>query len=163
MSCTSKWRIFKRALPRLAADREGLDLDVVQGRAVLQFLLELRGLGPELGIRELAEIRGSKALMASTLGAELLDLALVRGTHDFLESPGQHGLRSALSAVRGAERWFGRGGERNLPAGEAQFRAGDRAPRRTRTRPGPFVRVRRRSPLFSPLRRQRVSAPHLLP
>ena len=58
----------ERAPAGLAADGEGLDEDVVERRAVVELLLELGGLGLELGVGELRACSASSALIASTFG-----------------------------------------------------------------------------------------------
>jgi hypothetical protein len=68
----------------LADQREGVDEDVVERRAVVELLLEVAGLGLELGVRQRLHLRLELADLHH-LGLELLDLALVPTTEDLLE------------------------------------------------------------------------------
>src|SRR5690606_19297434 len=72
-----------------AAHREGVGQQIVERRAVVQFLLDLRRLGLELGVAELLQRRLELVdLLNERLHA--LDGALVGGSEEFLCDPGQH-------------------------------------------------------------------------
>ena len=77
------------AAAALAAGGEGLDEDVVDGGAVVELLLELRGLGPELFVGELLHL-ALELVDGDDLGLQPLDRALVRRAEELLD-PGEHG------------------------------------------------------------------------
>ena len=78
------------ALAALAAHGERVDQDVVDRGAVGELLFELRGLGLEVGVLQLAHL-GLESVDLLDHRAEFFDLPLVRGAEDFLHGPSEHG------------------------------------------------------------------------
>ena len=68
----------------LADHREGLEEEVVEGRALRESFLEFDGLGGEIDVRQLAH-GGFEIVDGRHCGQHVLDLALVLGAEDFCQ------------------------------------------------------------------------------
>ncbi len=73
----------------LAADGKGFNQDVVEARAVVELLLELRRLGLQLGVAELLDLR-FEIVDGGNARAHLAQGPLVRGAEDTFRYPGEH-------------------------------------------------------------------------